>query len=116
MTTSLRLPDIGVDFGFSQQIIMNKVTTEFGDGYNQRAIDGINATQYVYSVSWTNIDTERKDILLNFFLGTNGVTAFKWTPPDVGVDMLFVCDTPTTVPIAAGIWTINVTLTQVFDN
>ena len=116
MTTSLRLPDIGVDFGFSQQINMNVVTTDFGDGYNQRAVDGINATQYVYNISLTNIDTERKDTLLTFLLGTNGVTPFKWTPPDVGVDMVFTCGAPTTVPVAAGIWTVSVTITQVFDN
>ena len=116
MSTRIRLPEIGVDFGFNQQINMNVVTTEFGDGYNQRAVDGINATQYVYDLSWTHIDTERKETLRKFFLDTNGVTAFLWTPPDVGVDMSFTCNAPRCVPVAAGVWNVTVTISQVFDN
>jgi len=118
MSTSLRLPDIGVDFGFTQQMNSSVIVTEFGDGYNQRAVDGINETRYMYNVSWSNIDTERMRTLRDFFLGTKCVTAFKWTPPDIEQDLTFVLERNTLqiIPIAHGIWTISATLSQVFDN
>lgn len=118
MSTSLRLPDIGVDFGFTQQTNSSVVTTEFGDGYNQRAVDGINVNRYMYNVSWTNIDTERMRVLRDFFRGTNCVTAFMWTPPDIEEDLTFVLEPNTLqiIPVAHGIWNISATLSQVFDN
>lgn len=118
MSTQLTLPDIGVDFGFTQQMNSSVITTEFGDGYNQRAVDGINETRYTYNLSWTNIDTDRMRILRDFFLGTKCVTAFSWTPPDLETELLFTL-TPNTlsiVPVVHGIWNITATIAQVFDN
>lgn len=118
MSTQLTLPDIGVDFGFTHQENSSVVVTEFGDGYNQRAVDGINETRLMYSVSWTNLDTERMRILRDFFRNTKCVTAFKWTPPDIEQELTFVLErnTLSIVPKAFGIWDISATLSQVFDN
>lgn len=118
MSTSLRLPDIGVDFGFTQQMNSSVNVTEFGDGYNQRCVDGINETRYVYNISWTNIDTVRMRILRDFFRDTKSVTAFKWIPPDLEEDLTFVLEPNTLqiIPVAHGIWNITATLSQVFDN
>ena len=109
------LPDIGVDFGYSRTGEMRVLTTDFGDGYNQRSVDGINATRLAYSISWTNIDTTRKNTLQTFLESTYGVESFKWTPPDMSTELLWVNDFPTVTPIAAGVWSISVVLKQVFD-
>jgi len=118
MSTQLTLPDIGIDFGFTHQENSSVVVTEFGDGYNQRAVDGINNNRYVYNVSWSNIDTARMRILRDFLRGTNCVTAFKWTPPDLEEELVFVLERNTLniVAKAFGIWDVSATLSQVFDN
>lgn len=109
------LPDIGVDFGYNRSGTMRTLTADFGDGYNQRTVDGINTTRLSYSISWTNIDTERKNILQTFLESTNGVESFNWQPPDMSVSKIWVNEFPTIVPVAAGIWNISVVLHQVFD-
>ena len=97
------LPDIGVDFGYNRTGESRVLTTDFGDGYNQRSADGINIVRLAYSISWTNIDTERKNTLQDFLESTQGIESFLWQPPDMSTELLWVNDFPTITPIAAGI-------------
>ena len=109
------LPDIGVDFGYNRTGTMRTLTADFGDGYNQRTSDGINVTRLSYSVSWSNIDTARKEELRTFLESTNGIESFKWQPPDMNEELLWVNEFPTITSSAAGVWTVSVVLNQVFD-
>jgi phage-related protein len=64
-------------------------TAVFGDGYQQRAADGINqilqAWQLSFQLSKTDIDA------IDTFLSTkNGVTSFTWTP-GTGSEIKVVC-------------------------
>ena len=68
-----------------------------------------------YAISWTNIDTERKNTLQTFLESTNGLESFNWQPPDMSVSKLWVNEFPTIVPVAADIWNVSVVLNQVFD-
>lgn len=109
------LPDIGVDFGYTRGGTTRVNTADFGDGYNQRSSDGINVTRLSYNISWTNIDTARKNILQEFLESTLGVESFMWQPPDMNTTLLWTNSFPSITPVAAGIWTVTVTLDQVFD-
>lgn len=61
------------------EVRTNRVT--FGDGYEQRAEDGINAARLSYDMRFNSI-TQAKAAALTAFLRAHGSTvAFIWTPP-----------------------------------
>lgn len=54
----------------------------FGDGYEQRIVDGINNLRQTFSVAFNNRTKEEIDDIIAFFDSKNGVTAFNYTYPD----------------------------------
>ena len=54
----------------------------FGDGYEQRAVSGINNLKEQYSVSFNNRPKAEIDDIVSFFNAKEGVTAFSFTVPD----------------------------------
>ena len=54
----------------------------FGDGYEQRAVAGINNLREEYSVSFNNRPKAEIDDIVSFFNAKEGVTAFSFTVPD----------------------------------
>jgi len=64
---------------------------QFGDGYAQRILDGINALQQTWSVTFMN---RHKDVLiemLNFFVASKG-NSFQFLEPATGVMYDVWCD------------------------
>ena len=58
------------------------LVAEFGDGYRQRAGDGLNTMRRRYeSLSWDNVSPAEADAITAFFAARAGVEAFFWTPP-----------------------------------
>jgi|AACY02.9.fsa_nt_gi Phage-related protein len=55
---------------------------QFGEGYQQRAIDGINNIVDSYALTFTNRDKTEADDILAFFDTKAAVTAFDFTIPD----------------------------------
>ena len=55
---------------------------QFGEGYQQRAIDGINNIVDSYALMFTNRDKTEADDILAFFDTKAAVTAFDFTIPD----------------------------------
>ena len=51
----------------------------FGDGYEQRVTDGINAAPRTWSLSFTQPRSEAEAILA--FFDAQGAASFDWTPP-----------------------------------
>ena len=54
----------------------------FGDGYEQRAVDGINAIKEEFSVSFNNRSKAEIDDIAAFLDSKKGVTKFTLTMPD----------------------------------
>lgn len=54
----------------------------FGDGYEQRIVDGINNLQQTFSVAFNNRTKDEIDDIIAFFDSKNGVTSFDYTYPD----------------------------------
>lgn len=54
----------------------------FGDGYEQRALDGINFNQDSFTVAFINRPKAEIDDISAFLSGKKGVTSFTFTYPD----------------------------------
>lgn len=57
------------------------VTSQFGDGYSQRIVNGINNIAKEWSVSFNSRDLQTISQIENFFEARRGVEGFRWIPP-----------------------------------
>jgi len=65
------------------------LVAKFGDGYEQRAPDGINNLQEAWALRFTKDYVVGMEIV-NFIKARAGAEAFYWADPN-GVTKLFVC-------------------------
>jgi phage-related protein len=56
--------------------------SDFGDGYTQRAQDGLNNRLRVYQVAWERYPLADIVTLETFLESQEGYIAFDWTPPN----------------------------------
>lgn len=79
-------PDIGHD------VEPRVLEAKFGEGYTGRSGDGINHMSKVYTdLLWENVTREEADAITGFFEARAGIEAFRWTPPDTGVEGCYRC-------------------------
>lgn len=71
------LPTYSTGGEFDHRALRN----QFGDGYEQRAPDGANATRQTWSLSFKNVTKTKADQIVAFLASVGSVTAFIWTPP-----------------------------------
>ena len=55
---------------------------KFGDGYEQRLVNGLNALAETFSVSFNNRTKEDIDDIIDFFESKGGVTKFNFIIPN----------------------------------
>lgn len=102
-------PDVG-----SQKSIEVKVNeTPFGDGYVQRAPDGLNYRREVWQVSFTG-NRERTAPIRNFLEGVVGVVPFKWKTPEEK-EILVVAQDLSVSRDMPGVERVSCTFRQDFD-
>lgn len=58
---------INADRGFSRQVTFNVLSASFGDGYEQRALNGINSKQEQISLSFNNRSYREGNLIAAFF-------------------------------------------------
>lgn len=87
---------------------------QFGDGYEQRAGDGINTNPQEWDLTFENLGDTDADALLGQLDGYGAVTSFTWTPPR-GSEIRVVCRTWSVTYASAGANTIAATFTEVFE-
>ena len=78
LTSTQRVPDKGLNSSNTPRTF----TVEFGDGYEQRIANGINALQQSFSVSFDTRPKAEIDDIIAFFVNKAGVTAFSFTYAD----------------------------------
>jgi phage-related protein len=66
------------------------LSSKFGDGYEQRAGDGINTIVQRWSVTFIRAYAEI-DTIIGLFRGWDGRTPFLWTPPRGSGALQFIC-------------------------
>lgn len=114
------LPSIDITYQISKQTNARILEAPFGDGYKQRAGDGINAIIDEWSLSWTVGSTDA-DTLTDFFEARGGWDSFDWTPSGESVSKKWSCKVWSKVPSAVKdtsseeVWTISATFKQEFD-
>lgn len=73
--------DFNPDKALKQNIKPRILKAQFGDGYMQRARDGINTLAEDWSLTWKNRTVAEGRALTDFFESTQGIHKFTWTPP-----------------------------------
>jgi phage-related protein len=89
---------------------------QFGDGYSQRAPDGINAMAEVWSLTWDSLTKSEADAIETFLTARGGVEAFYWqSPRDSNAAKKWVCSEWDRPVINSLFDTITTTFTRVYD-
>ena len=116
---------ISADRGFSRQVTFNVLTATFGDGYEQRAVNGINSKQEQISLSFNNRSYREGNLIAafldlkkaaNFLLKiTNTRDVEDPTSTDVEENIRVVCDSYNIVYPSEDIISIQTTLRRVYE-
>ena len=108
-------PPIPPDYSPTDDVQAQVLQNKFGDGYSQRAAQGLNNVAQVWSLTWTNQPIIGISEIESFIVAAQGWQSFYWTPPRQSVPLLFICQKwhrtesgPTTANFSA-------TFEQVFD-
>ena len=86
----------------------------FGDGYVQRAADGINTKLVSWDLVWNALTPTDAGTIESFLDGQAGYKAFYYTVPG-DIQRKYTCTSFTPVQAEAKSDTIAATFTQVFD-
>ena len=96
------IPDKNMTRSSTPRVLMQS----FGDGYEQRLVQGINNITEEYAVSFVNRAKAEADDIMAFFDTNGGATAFDFTIPDTNST-----STTTSVLAAAPIGSLTLSLT-----
>jgi phage-related protein len=78
MTTLTYVPSYSTEVDTEPRVDL----AQFGDGYAQRAADGINNMPEKWNLVYENVDITTSNAIIAFFKALGGYIAFDWTPPD----------------------------------
>jgi len=88
MTT---FPSITPSYGLRQINSPDVMQVQFGDGYAQRLVFGLNQNLKSYNPVWKNISETDADTISNFLDARGGSESFDWTPPGEASSSKFIC-------------------------
>jgi phage-related protein len=101
--------------GATRQVEARVLKATFGDGYAQRAADGINNIGERYEVRWENISRAEANTILDFLAARGGFESFTWTPPGGTTALKWTCETWARQHISAVLDTVTATFVRCFD-
>jgi phage-related protein len=99
----------GAELAKQPRILM----ADFGDGYQQRAGDGINLIRQMWSLEFRKVDADA-DAIDSFLAGQKGYLSFDWTPPK-GAAIKAICRDWRRQIASPGVSVITATFEQVFE-
>lgn len=88
---------------------------EFGDGYSQRARDGLNFSRRTVTLQWDALAAADADTIEAFFAERGGTEAFYYTLPLEATAYLWTAGEVRRGYVSADIVSLSVPLTQEFD-
>ena len=77
MDTFTEIPSYTSDATVADRLNIGK----FGDGYEQRTLDGINTRTLKFTVIFDKVTTAKCTRVTNFLQAKGALTPFLWTPP-----------------------------------
>jgi phage-related protein len=115
MPTTTSFPAIAASFGTELSRTPRTLKNAFGNGYEQRAGDGLNAAPQSWQVMWENIAFTECATIESFLTGQKGYLAFLWTPPGAGGASQFKCESWSVSKTSGNTGTVKARFDQVFD-
>jgi phage-related protein len=106
---------LGVSFGSQVAYKPRILKAQFGNGYAQRAADGLNANPATFTMTMTNLKRTEAQTVNDFFVAQAGYKAFYYTLPGEVTPKKWVCEQWNYTYVDAKIDGVQATLTQVFD-
>jgi len=91
------------------------IETQYGNGYSQRAADGINSIQDSWNITWDNLNATDFATVLTALDTAKGTDYLTWTAPGDGSSKKFICKKVTKRALSGAIYSVSAELTQVFD-
>ena len=111
----LTFPNIDPTFASSWTTKCRVLTAEFGDGYAQRAPDGLNNIAIELDLTWEGLSEAKAQRIVDFLEGLQGYQAFWFKVPRTTTRLKWVCDEWIWVPIEGEAATLTAKFKQVFD-
>lgn len=108
-------PDISPDFGISKKAEPTVRIAQFGDGYSQRTVFGINNDKKVWDLRWDLRNVTDTNSIEDFLEARGGAESFDWSPPDDTETYKWVCTSWTKTMPYANLFNISATFEQVFE-
>ena len=84
-------PDYEPLFGASKSSAPTVRNVQFGDGYSQRLVMGLNQDPKQWTLEW-NVSEEDSDEIETFLEARGGAESFDWTPPDSNTSNKWICN------------------------
>lgn len=100
--------------GTSHEISIRQRSAKFGDGYEQRAEDGINSRAVAGRWQWDALSSAAADAIVTF-LSANALTGFRYTFPTESTERNYKASGITRSYLGAGLQSITVQVEQIFD-
>lgn len=68
-------------YGTEAEAQSGVIVSKFGDGYEQRAKDGLNSDRLKLALEFANVTRAKAERVIAFLTAHGGHTAFLWTAP-----------------------------------
>ena len=114
MTLETFTPAKPPSYNSTLQVVPRVLETPFGDGYKQRAGDGLNDVAETWDLTWAALLPADADTIEAFFVARAGREAFWWTPPRGGSAKKYVCTKWSRALVAGNADRMTATLVQDF--
>jgi phage-related protein len=102
------------DFSARRETRPRVRSVRFGDGYEQRSIDGINSQPFTWSLTFNNRSDSEANAIESFLQAQAGIASFDWTPPS-GDDAKWICRGWERTMVRFDLNTITAKFEQVFE-
>jgi phage-related protein len=103
------------DFGAKRRSEPKVTKVQYGDGYEMRAIFGLNQSPKMWDLTWSAKSNSVADAIEAFFEARGAQESFTWTPIDEATAYKFVVESWNRDFQYADICTITATFRQVFE-
>ena len=67
------------------------IKNDFGDGYSQRTVDGLNPNLQMWDLAWEGYHVDETDTMEDFLDEHGGYISFWWTPERSSTPRKFIC-------------------------
>lgn len=91
------------------------LSSKFGDGYAQRAPDGINSKVDVWDLKWSPLNLTDRNTVVTILDLVGGWDYINWLPPGESVSKKFVINGGYSESYVSSYYNISVKLEQVFN-